>query len=222
MRNALFPFMAAGALLAAASAHGAIVHFENPAGAGHFDWVAPPTGGESLGAGLNIMMPAASQTGARDGQDATFYQRNLYNAEIQVVGQPSQGGGSRSEVAFTPEIPGPPTIPALTAVYEPGDVIGETGWWLWEQAPNIRDHTTGLPFEAGVPGFLGVRFDLGDGWRYGYIGVLRTSDLEFEAFAWGYETEVGVPVRIIPAPGAASLLGLCGLAAARRRRRRHA
>ena len=46
----------------------------------------------------------------------------------------------------------------------------------------------------GVAKYIGIRFDQGAGYQYGWIGVVRTGH-ELEAFAWGYETDPGVPIE---------------------------
>jgi hypothetical protein len=45
----------------------------------------------------------------------------------------------------------------------------------------------------GVETYLGVSFDLGAGTQYGWIGVVRNAAM-LDAFAWGYETDPGVPI----------------------------
>lgn len=74
-------------------------------------------------------------------------------------------------------------------------------------------------FDEGVRGYVGVRFTDIDGDHYGWIDVVREG-LDLNAFAWAYETEPGVPITIIPAPG--TLLALVVGAAVTRRRRRRA
>ena len=73
----------------------------------------------------------------------------------------------------------------------------------------------------GTPTYLGLRFN-GPNYQYGWIGVVRTSQ-QLEAFAWGYETEPGVPIAAgAPEPGSLALLafGAAGVAGCRRRRNR--
>lgn len=215
MRNATLVFGTMCALFAAASAHGAPVHFENPAGPGHFDWTDPtPDGSGALW--LDVTVAATGQTGARvDG--SSFQQNNFYDIGLQVLGDNGAGAGP-SEVAVESPIPDPLGKAVSFLV---GDAVGDPPGWggSWAQDGRLTEFDGTSHFVDGIPSFMGVRFNLGDGYRYGYIGVIKDG-LVYDAFAWGYETEVGVPVRIIPAPGAASLLGLCGLAAVRRQRRR--
>ena len=84
----------------------------------------------------------------------------------------------------------------------------------------------GAVLPEGMATYLGVRMDLGGGWQYAWVGGARNG-LEFEPFAWGYETEVGVPIAAgaptIPEPGTLALLavGAVGLAGRRSRRQRH-
>jgi len=84
-------------------------------------------------------------------------------------------------------------------------------------------------FTFAPPGrhFLGVRLWELDGpnivgWRYGYIGfeLIEFADgTHFvEAVAWGYETALDTDIVIVPAPGAAAVLGAGALLSLRRRR----
>jgi hypothetical protein len=55
-------------------------------------------------------------------------------------------------------------------------------------------HTAiGSHFAEGEPLYIGVEFDPGDGWHYGWIGVTR-SGLDLDVSGWAYETEAGVPI----------------------------
>ena len=59
--------------------------------------------------------------------------------------------------------------------------------------------------------YLGARLKLPAQWHYGWIGVTRGGyyGLELEAFAWGYETDPGVPIAAgIPEPGTLGMLAL--------------
>ena len=77
----------------------------------------------------------------------------------------------------------------------------------------------GSPFPEGVPLYLGVRFN-GPAWQYGWIGVERIDGNKLDAFAWGYETEPGVPIAAgAPEPGSLALLAFGAGALASRRRK---
>jgi hypothetical protein len=70
---------------------------------------------------------------------------------------------------------------------------------------------------------MGVRFIDMDGYHYGWISVVRHGNdflqLDFDAFAWGYETEPGVPIIAgIPAPGTLAALAF-GAVVTRRKRK---
>lgn len=99
---------------------------------------------------------------------------------------------------------------------------------LWDQtayggsAGKVRDPNTGFSLiPEGVKAYLGVRIaDLGGGpgFHYGWIGAIRTAG-ELETFAWGYETQPGVPVAAgIPEPGTLAMLAFGAAALAGRRR----
>ena len=76
---------------------------------------------------------------------------------------------------------------------------------------------TNLP--EGVEPYLGIRFDLGGGYQHSWLGVVHTGP-ELDAFAWGYETEVGVPIPAgVPEPGTLAALAVGAAALLGRRRR---
>ena len=89
--------------------------------------------------------------------------------------------------------------------------LGNPGGWQSVAYP------TPLPLNQAT--YLGVRFDPGDGNHYGWIGV-EFDGAELEAFAWGYETDPGVPIAAgTPEPGSLALLAFGAGALLRRKRR---
>ncbi len=104
-------------------------------------------------------------------------------------------------------------ISNFVRVEYPSDYYGEGG--------------TFSPLDAGEPAYIGLRVDLayGDGFRYGWVGVIWDPDSTdganfLDVFAWGYETDAGESVGAgVPSPGGLALLafGAVGAMSARRR-----
>ena len=69
---------------------------------------------------------------------------------------------------------------------------------------------------------MAVRFSDIDGDHYGWISVVRPGIFwSFNAFAWGYETDPGVPIRAgIPAPGTLAALAFGAVVTRRGRKRK--
>ncbi len=187
-----------------AAAGASPVYFDNPAGAGHFDWF----GGGSIG--LNVTLSAGEQTGIIN-EPATFHQTNL--AGYSNVSAPFPGGTQQGAV----QVYGSPEV------FLPGLDLGELipSGFAWSDFgltnhPSFPDYH--VPYD--VPTYLGVSFDLGSGDQYAWIGVeLSSTDNTLDAFAWGYETEVGVPIAAgVPEPGTLALLAFGAGALLRRRR----
>lgn len=192
--------LAAGAMIAAGTqAYGDPIRFDNPPGAGHFDWAVL-----SAYIPLDVMLPAGAQPGdplatsafeqyATPG--ASFLRSNTGASDLQV------GGPYGNDVVGV----------------DAGELI--PSGFAWASRGYTYYPGYGSQLAEGQPTYLGVRFDLGSGDHYGWIGVVRTAT-ELDAFAWGYETEAGVPIPAgIPEPGtlAALALGAAAVLAGRRR-----
>ena len=198
--------------IAATQANATVVVFENPAGAGHFDWV-PAANQNGLNATwLDITQPANSQPGAVLGH-ASFGQENFSDLASKVLG----GGPISAEiqVGFNS---------ALALVSVAGELVpAETPLppsYGWAINPFIDHPSLGSNLVDGQESYLGVRFDLGSGWQHGWIGIEKNG-IALDAFAWGYETEPGVPIAAgIPEPTTLALFALAAGSLCIRRRRR--
>jgi len=194
--------LAAGAAIAAGTqAYADPIRFDNPLPGqpGHFDWAVI-----GIRSGLDIAQSPGSQPGG-DGGSTVFEQ---YVQEAGLFGgvyAPPGGGvevGGYADYFLDPVAPG-----ALIPGGDPWQGFGFTSYVGY-----------GSELPDGLRAYLGLRFDPGDGMHYGWIGVVR-DDLELDAFAWGYETEPGVPIPGTPEPGTLAMLALgAGAVAARRRR----
>ncbi len=190
---------AAGAIAGGTQGYADPVRFDNlpPADPGYFDWTTP------------------NEAQTRRWLDLTVDT----DAQPAGVGGAASFGQTRADLSPQGEVA---TVSGDYGVQAAGhnDYVcvgvagGETipGGFTWRRWARVD---FGDPYGAATPEgeatYLGVRFDRGDGWHYGWIGVVRT-DTQFDAFAWGYETEPGVPIAAgaateIPVP-AASELGL--------------
>ena len=198
---------------AGTGAYADAIRFDNPAGPGHFDWYGggvdpdPPIG-------LEIISDAASQTGVYGGVGQFQQSNELPNNDYVgggVGGGLLQVGGYAN--AFLVGVDAGVSIPSGTPWSDHGYILH----------PN---YGTWLP-PVGTETYLGVSFPMGGQLHYGWIGVEvltitnPTGDvLALDAFAWGYETDPGVPIEAgIPEPGTLALLPFGALAAAGRRRR---
>jgi len=189
--------LAAGAAIAAGTqAYADPIRFENPAGPGHFDWAA---GADVDYVFLDLILPADAQPATQG--PSSLGQRRL-SAHSFLSGAMTEVGGFGDYYAIG---------------VDAGELI-PTGAPFAGMADISYAGNSELP--EGLATYLGVRFDLGAGDQYGWIGVVRTG-MELDTFAWGYETEAGVPIPAgaIPEPGtlAALALGAAALLATRRR-----
>ena len=186
-------------LIAAPRAYGVPIRFDNPPEAGHFVWY----GGGSTGIGLQVTGPAGGQSGATGPSDA-FGQENV--GSFSLVQCYASG-----RVQAT-------TDPFLVGVDAGVLIPSGIGWGTFGYA-NYPGYPSPLPYDEET--YLGVKFDLGPGDQYGWIGVVFSSaDYTLDAFAWGYETDVGVPIPAgAPEPGTLAVLAVGAAAVLARRRR---
>lgn len=200
---------AALAIAGGTQAYGEVIRFDNalPGEPGHFDWTDT---GVEIRSYLDVTVSAAAQLGPYGPNPfipSAFAQVREESAQygtiIASVGAAAglQVGGYYDYVLVG--VPSGTLIPSGTEWLN----FGYADWY-------------GSKTPEGIPTYLGVRFDLGSGYHYGWIGVVRTGTL-FETFAWGYETEVGVPIAAgaVPAPGTLALLAFGALAGRSRKRK---
>ena len=191
--------LAAGAVIAAGTqAYADPIRFDNPAGEGHFDWA---DGAEVDYVWLDMTLPAGDQPGTEG--PSTLGQRTF-----ETIGRLS--GAVKTEVG------------GYGDYYAIGVDAGElipTGAPFAGSADIYYAGYSELP--EGTVTYLGNRLDLGYGFQYGWIGVVRTGRV-LDTFAWGYETDPGVPIEAgaIPEPGTLAMLALGATALLGRRRRR--
>jgi hypothetical protein len=197
--------LAAGAAIATGTqAYAEPIRFENPVGAGHFDWAA---GVFADAKWLDVTLDADSQpAGIGPGADTPA---SFWHHPASYGGVFNGGGGAPNVLRDGYALVG------LGA----GELVAPTGGQYWDRYGFVEYAGSGPLIPEGQPSYLGVRFDVGAGDQYGWIGVVRDG-LELDAFAWGYETEPGEPIAAgIPEPGtlAALAFGAAFVSLARRR-----
>ena len=204
------------------------IRFDNPPGAGHFDWRPQVTGDQIY---LNIVADAASQTPG-SGASGSFRHRAQDPAGTNIRRAGPFGEGP--EFAYAPSGNAKLVIGVDEGAEIPSTAADgfSSGGYVFNAGPEPGDPATLLT--AGVETYLGVRFGEVDDtgvFQYGWIGVVPewrtfeiggvpTDTLVLDTFAWGYETTPGVPIAAgVPEPGSLALLAFGALAAAGRRRR---
>ena len=210
-REAQAALAVALAMAGATSAYGAVVRFDNPAGPGHFEWAVPVA---APGGFLDIRLSPEDQDQAVPFTEGVF--RHLLGGAGPGSVVPGASSGLQTGIGY-PASYGLVGVGAGVLVPTNSPDVGWNSVSSWHYYPAY-----GLYLEPeGAPTYLGVRFDLGGGFHYGWIGVVRTGAL-LDVFAWGYETEPGVPIEAgaVPAPGSLALLAFGAAAGAARPRRK--
>jgi hypothetical protein len=199
IRNGGAALAAAAAIAAGTSAYADPIRYDNPAGEGHFDWAQ----GEGRFA-LDFTLEASQQSGD------LFVPTSLAHQVYPSLGFGAVDGfNSGAELQFT-------SVYLLQGL-DYGDAIPSGGGWYGVGYTLSPYYGSDLP--EGLTRYFGVRFDVGSGWQYGWVGGIRTG-LQFDALAWGYETQPGVPIAAgAPEPGSLALLAMGTVGAMSRRRR---
>jgi len=182
------------------SIYAAPIRFDNLPGPGHYEW------GDTVGGPnwyLDIALPAESQ-GALQAEQSSFYHTNFDPSDIgaaKVAGRVHVGGDF--------------------GVFAVGLNLGESipAAYAWDASGFVYFEAFGTALPEGVPTYLGLGFNPGDGQHYGWIGVVREGH-QLDAFAWGYETLPDVPIAAgVPEPTSLSLIFLAAAGIVARRRR---
>ena len=193
--------LAAGAVIAAGTqAYAEPIRIDNPPHGepGHFHW---PMEGANW---LDIALDASQQPGDPFGP---------MTVRQQVYGSYGFGAIDGQQSGVQLEI----TAYYLLNALNEGDTIPSGASWYNGGYTFSPYYGSSLP--EGEAKYVALRFDLGSGNQYGWIGVVREG-LESEAFAWGYETVPGEPIDAgaIPEPGTLAMLALGATALLGRRR----
>jgi len=190
-------------MVTATHAHATPIRFDNPPGTGHFDW-APPVGEVRI---LDVTLPAESQDPGASHGESTIGQYIIDTTRSRLEA-PTDGLdmelGGYSDVFALPV--------GFGEMIPSGAPFDNVGWVYFEGYDS--------EFPEGLEAYLGVQFPIAGETHYGWVGAVRTG-LELDAFAWGYETEVGVPIAAgAPEPGTLAMLAVGAAALVGRRRRR--
>jgi hypothetical protein len=213
----------AAAIAAGTQAYGEVIIFINPEWGepGHFDWLL----GDEFDATtwLDITHPSTDQGGLVGASSISqvFYQRHVPYGVLTWIY--TSGGAS----VATTQISSPDKD--FTRALDAGDPIdgslrfeSTATHYYGAHAKFGGSYVTDFGIWPNVK-YLGVRFSDVDGVHYGWVGVYSYFYIsDFEAFAWGYETEPGVPIIAgIPAPGTLAALAFGAVVTRRGRKRKN-
>jgi len=208
-RKAASTLSAGVAIAAGTQSYAEAIRFDNPPGPCHFEWAREIDPFLSAGV-LDVALGPVAQ----DIQDPypyaelpTEFQHSAY---MGFFGDSSRIRGAGYGYSATSGIEAVDVLPCgqyygnAYDMASPANALGipdPTATLVFDDSVNVIQPYGGYCsplIPEGVPSYLGIRFDLGGGTQYGWIGVTRTG-LELDAFAWGYETTPGVP--IVPGAG---------------------
>lgn len=192
-------FAIAVSLAGCTTAYGDWERFDNPQhdAPGHFHW--PPSGSSNW---LNFFVGADGQPGVA-GNPTTL--RHRINRTLGFGSIDGSQSGIQVEA-----------LSGLLHGLDSNEMIPSGADWISNGTIFSNESGTDLP--EGVVQYIGFRFNLGTGFQYGWVEGIRTG-FEFDATAWGYETEIGVAVPAgAPEPGSLVMLAFGGIALLARRR----
>lgn len=191
--HALAAGLAIAALGAGTGAYADPIRFDNPAGPGHYEWGAIPNEGDEV---ILSILHAADDQYAELGDSGAFRQRHWPTCtNVRRAGPDGEGfqflSNPQDNASYLPPVDFETPIPTAGMT---GFGHGAIIYWLGDEGYLFDGLPTILP--EGEETYLGVRFgevDDTDVFQYGWIGVVRTG-MFLDAFAWGYETDPGVPI----------------------------
>jgi hypothetical protein len=213
-------FATAVALAAGTQAYGEVVIYINPdpGEPGHFDWdlIDGSSFPGTPAQWLDITLPSTDQSGGY-GPSSVGQLHDTYNDGYYLVQQNFTLYGAEVYWLHSGYV-----YPfRRTKAFSAGELIFDPGGYGagFDGSGAVHVQDGGSFFPKGVMRYMGVRLSDIDGYHYGWIGVVRQG-MDFDAFAWGYETEPGVPIVAgIPAPGTLAALAF-GAVVTRRGRKR--
>ena len=158
------------------------------------------------------------------------------NGQADVLFTASQSSGFRADSANASELlvinSTPPNLGSFSIPLNPGDIIGPATMspviWKNESFGAIMADCTLLNNDFVCLGlwpwgihYLGLRFDVGGSWRYGWVEIDSWTGLDTGYIrSYGWETDANTPIAAgAPEPARAALL-LIGLISMHCRRRR--
>jgi hypothetical protein len=213
---------AAVAIATGTQAYGEVIIFNNPdeGAPGHLDWNWIVGGGGFPGTPeqwLDITRPSTDQGG---GIGPTSIGQLLSGGGQDSADNGTIGGAAVATSSF----------PGTAALLAGATIDGQLDFGAFSAHaifynPDHGDSYVDSNFPVGMARYMGVRFSDIDGYHYGWISVVRHGNdnygLDFDAFAWGYETEPGVPIIAgIPAPGTLAALAFGAVVTRRGRKRK--
>jgi hypothetical protein len=210
---------AAAAIAGGTQAYAEVIIFINPPEGepGHFDWTLD-SDEFNLNVWLDITRPSTDQGGlvgpssvGQIGSGFPFIITNFTSGGASVATVP---GGYYGNYTLTRRFQAGAEIGAADAPF------GSTSIHFHRRTSKYGSQTYTAFHQGKLAGYMGVRFSDVDGNHYGWISVVRHFS-SFDAFAWGYETEPGVPIVAgVPAPDTLAALAFGAALTGRRRKRK--
>ena len=170
--------------------------------------------------------------------DVRFYD----GSQLFIYFGMNASGVGASQLLVTPQ--GPYDLGSYLVGLNEGFVIGDSTapslMWAPQDAPNLYGQATVLGFYIpesgdrvipdgyfyGTTAFMGIHFQIGTDWHYGWVRLCGTEWLDFggtTVLDWAYETRPGVPILAgaVPEPSMWALLVGGGVLMAWFRRKRN-
>ncbi|MGD9693109.1 MAG: hypothetical protein AB7G17_10000 [Phycisphaerales bacterium] len=178
------------------------------------------------GQGLDVTLPPSQSGGATSLSTLYVWGNPVTSTELVATTFEREGANVRVAQGSTVNVMagGGQADFTLARVFDVGESVGASETWVSSTTAGFYSFTTGDVPLLGTSAYVGVELSIAGLTHYGWIHLLWDPTVisgrsQYRATTWAYETDAGMPARVIPAPGAAGLLACSCIMALRQRRR---
>lgn len=178
------------------------------------------------GQGLDVTLPPSQSGGATSLSTLYVWGNPVTSTELVATTFEREGANVRVAQGSTVNVMagGGQADFTLARVFQAGEFVAPWETYVSSTTAAYFSFGTGDVPLLGNSAFVGLELTINGLMHYGWIQLTWDPTIaggrsQYRATSWAYETDAGMPARVIPAPGAAGLLACSCIMALRQRRR---